>query len=540
MTGRLSRKLIFSLVATLGVSYVYLGYRITDIHRRDLEEVTFAAADRISDSIKRSIHYSMQLNHREHIYHTIKTIGGEPGLNKVRLFNEVGKISFSSDDREIATYVDKDAEACYACHSQEEPLRRLERPDRRRVFFDENGNRYVGVINAIENEPGCYNADCHAHSPEQQVLGVLDVSMSLQHVDQVTREGRNWMLLQLTLAALIAAGVLSAFLWRSVLRPIRHLIVGTERVAEGRLDYRAAIESNDEIGLLCDSFNRMTEQLEQARKELTDWAQTLETRVEEKASALKRAHDQMVQVERMASMGKLAAIVAHEINNPLTGILTSARLVQKRLLKKNEASDSDTLEHIQMIADEAGRCGEIVKNLLQFARPQSHEPKPADINQIIRDCVRLVAHKMNLLGLEAKLNLDDSLPPVTCDAQGLKQALVAILINACEATGSGGGEIQLGSLYMQDRQMVRFWVADNGCGMDEQTRERMFEPFFTTKEEVKGVGLGMAVVSGIVRAHRGEIEVESRKGVGTKVTILLPTGEDVPNTGQTSGQVDPA
>ncbi|MFZ0428709.1 MAG: ATP-binding protein [Acidobacteriota bacterium] len=510
-----------SLVGCLGVIFALFGYQLTEQHRRDLEAVNFEAADRISDSIKRSILYSMQLNHREHIYHTIKTLGGEPGINKIRIFNEVGRISYSSDDAEINTLVDKKEEACYACHNQEEPLSRLPRPDRRRIYFDPQGNRILGLINAIENEPRCYEASCHAHSPDQRVLGVLDVTMSLASIDETIRKGRSVLLAELALSVLVVSIVLGVVVWFLVHRPIRQLMTGTEKLAAGDLDFRIQVDSRDEMGALGRSFNRMTEQLKQAHSELTAWAQTLESRVEEKTAALRDAHRHMIQVERMASMGKLAAIVAHEINNPLAGILTSARLVLKRLSRQGVPED-DTTEQLELIAQEAGRCGDIVKSLLQFARPRSEVRQPEDLNALVRDALRLVQHKMNLMSVETQFNLAEGVPPVICDSQGIKQVLVAVLINATEAVGSAGGQIVLGTCFLADQGLVEVSVRDNGCGMDEQTRQRIFEPFFTTKEDAHGVGLGMAVVSGIVAAHGGEIRIDSAVGLGTTVTIVLP------------------
>lgn len=548
MSGRLSLKLIVALVGTLGLVFGFFGYQLVELHRRDLEQVTFEAADRISDSIKHSILYSMQLNHREHIYHTIQTMGREPGINKIRIFNEVGRISFSSDVGEIGRYVDTQAEACFACHAQEEPLTRLDRPDRMRIYFDQ-GHRTLGLINAIENEPGCYNAVCHAHTADQRILGVLDVTMSLDQVDQTIYLGRNLMVAQLLSAMAAISVVLGGLAWFVVHRPVRQLMIGTERVAAGDLDYRIPVSSRDEMGALGGSFNRMTEQLGQARGELTDWAATLETRVEEKTSALREAHRQMLQVERMASMGKLAAIVAHEINNPLAGILTSVRLVLKRLRGRELEKElgEDMVEHLEMVAQETSRCGDIVKNLLQFSRPRGGERRPEDINRLIRDSVRLVQHKLNLMNVETQLELDEGLPEVVCDGPGIRQVLVAVLINACEAIGPSDGLIVVGSRRLEEEEKVAIWVEDNGCGMDERTQRRMFEPFFTTKEEVRGVGLGMSVVSGIVSGHDGEVRVHSKLGEGTRIAVALPlvgriveAGADFDGEAEDGGRAEPS
>lgn len=523
MFHRLSVKLILTLGGVLALIFAIFGYQLLEQHRRDLERVTFQAADRISDSIKRSILYSMQLNHREHIYHTIKIIGGEPGIKKVRIFNEIGRITFSSDENEIGTVVDKQGEACFACHSKSEPLNRLDRPDRRRIFIDEAGDRVLGLINPIENAPECYTAACHAHSPEQRILGVLDVTMTLREVDQTIAAGRRLLIIQLASAVLAVAVIWGGLIWWFVHRPVRELTAGTRRVAEGDLSWRIRVESRDEMGELGRSFNEMTDRLREAQENLRRWAETLEARVEEKTAELRKANEQMIQVERLASMGKLAAVVAHEINNPLTGILTSARLLQKKLERVSGEDYADCREHLQLIAEEAARCGEIVKHLLQFARPQTEVRRPEAVARLVHDSIRLVQHKIDLMNIQLHVEIPEELPRIICDAQAIKQVLVAVLINAAEAIGSAGGEIAVTAREDPASGMVEIAVRDNGCGMDPETMEHIFEPFFTTKEDSHGIGLGLAVVSGIVSAHNGAVEVESQVGEGTVVRIKLPS-----------------
>ncbi|GAB4240511.1 MAG: ATP-binding protein [Acidobacteriota bacterium] len=523
MFHRLSVKLILTLGGVLALIFAIFGYQLLEQHRRDLERVTFQAADRISDSIKRSILYSMQLNHREHIYHTIKIIGGEPGIKKVRIFNEIGRITFSSDENEIGTVVDKQGEACFACHSKSEPLNRLDRPDRRRIFIDEAGDRVLGLINPIENAPECYTAACHAHSPEQRILGVLDVTMTLREVDQTIVAGRRLLIIQLASAVLAVAVIWGGLIWWFVHRPVRELTAGTRRVAEGDLSWRIRVESRDEMGELGRSFNEMTDRLREAQENLRRWAETLEARVEEKTAELRKANEQMIQVERLASMGKLAAVVAHEINNPLTGILTSARLLQKKLERVSGEDYADCREHLQLIAEEAARCGEIVKHLLQFARPQTEVRRPEAVARLVHDSIRLVQHKIDLMNIQLHVEIPEELPRIICDAQAIKQVLVAVLINAAEAIGSAGGEIAVTAREDPASRMVEIAVRDNGCGMDPETMEHIFEPFFTTKEDSHGIGLGLAVVSGIVSAHNGAVEVESQVGEGTVVHIKLPS-----------------
>ncbi len=532
LPGNLSVKLVVYLVAGLGIVFGLIGWQHTLLHRRDLEERTFASADRVSETIKRSARYSMLSNHRDEVYHIITTIGAQPGIGRIRIYNEQGRISFSTDEREVGTFVDKKVEACVSCHAQEQPLTRLNRPDRLRIFHNEKGERLAGLINPIENEPGCWNAECHAHPANQQVLGVLDVTVPLATLDAMIAHGARRMVGD-TVIGISAVSLLAGLLtWWVVQKPVTRLVRATRRVAAGELEAKIPVESRDELGVLAQSFNQMTEDLRHARDEVAGWTRTLETRVDEKTAELKKVHQQMLHVERMTSIGKLAAIVAHEINNPLAGIHTYARLLMK-LADRGELDPASAKENLSLIASESARCGEIVKGLLQFSRPdQRTEMHPGDLNEAVRHSLRLVEHKIKLMAVKTRVDLDPDIPQVLCDRQQVIQALVALLINACEATAGNEGEIvvttrRLGSGGQPPGPSVpagargggEIRVRDNGLGMDEETKARIFEPFFTTKEGEKSLGVGLAVVMSIVNRHAGEIEVESAPGAGTTFTL---------------------
>ena len=532
-TFNLSVKLTLCLVLSLLVVFSVLGWQTVQLHRQHLEEMTFSSADLISDTIKRSTRYSMMKNHRDEVYQIISTIGTEPGIGKIRIFNQDGKISFSTDVREAGTVVDKRAEACTACHVQEEPLTRLNRPDRRRIYTASDGTRRLGLISPIENEVSCSTAECHAHPSGKQVLGVLDVTLSLARVDESTAQSSGRMLAVFAAAMLIVPMFVGLPVWYMVHRPIKQLTLRTQQIAAGKLDGEILVTSRDEIGELAASFNRMTQELNRAQSEITEWNRTLESRVAEKTQELKRASEQMIQVERMASIGKLASIVAHEVNNPLTGILTYAKLLLKKIKKNGErpAGLEDAQQHLEVIASESARCGELVKGLLQFARQSPVSLGRNDVNELIRQAMRLVQHKMDLMNLQVRLRLQEALPALVCDAQLIKQALVALLINACEAVRPGEGIIEVDSRSVAETDALEIVVRDNGIGMDETVQRQIFEPFFTTKEAGKGVGLGLAVVYGIVSQHSGTIEVKSHRGEGTTFTLRLPVqqrkGEEV-------------
>ena len=518
----LSLKLTICLIGVMVITFSLLGYRSVRLQRHNLEDTTFAAGDRIGETIKRSTRFGMLNNHSEQVHETIKAIAAQPGMNKIRIFNEEGKVRFSTDEHETNGQVDKKGEACYGCHAEQQPLARLNRPDRMRIY-ESGGERILGLINPIENEPSCYNAACHAHSPDKQILGVVDVTLSLAKVDEQIGDAGRQMILNFIAAILVISPMIGVLVWLMVNRPVKRLIVGTKRVAAGDLDYRIDAGSRDELGELAMSFNRMTTEVKRADSELNEWARTLESRVEEKTAELKQAHAHILSVERMASLGKLAAIVAHEINNPLAGILIYAKLLLKKLRNGDTPLDTGEYQaHLDMIATESARCGDIVKNLLQFSRQSKPNLEPSDLNEIIRQSLQLVRHKVDLMGIKTALDLDDGIPAIVCDAQQIKQAIVALLINACEAMLPGEGRLEIVTRFLADEMRVEIRVADNGIGMDEETRRRVFEPFFTTKEQGKGVGLGLAVVDGIVNTHSGDIRVESAPGRGTTFIISLP------------------
>lgn len=519
-----SVRLALWLIASVALVFSLLGYQTVRLHRRDLERMTLMSADRTSDLIKRGLRYSMLRNHRDEIYHTLLTIGAQPGIHKIRIFDKEGRISFSTDAREVNTLVDKRAEACYACHAQEQPLARLERPDRVRVYVGDRGERILGLINPIENEPGCSTASCHAHSPTQSVLGVLDVTLSLAPVDDAIAHGRRQLVLLFLGSILFVAFVVVAVTLTMIHIPIQHLKRGTERVAAGDLDYQIPLASRDELGELAASFNAMTREVKRAHEDVTNWARTLQQRVAEKTAELQRTHEQMRHAERMASLGKLAAIVAHEINNPLSGILTTAKLLLKKLGDHGLPAEElpNVRQHLELIASESARCGEIVKNLLQFVRPAPARLQPEDLNVLIQQALRLIRHKIELMSVQTDVRLDPSLPPLVCDGQQIRQALVALLINACEAMRPEEGVLTVRSRFLPEAQQAEITIRDNGIGMDEETQRHIFEPFFTTKEKQGSLGLGLSVVLSIVHRHGGEISVQSALGQGTTFTLRLP------------------
>lgn len=503
------------IIVTSGVATI-LGIRASS---EQWSQTVQKCAQRFSRLIKRSTHHGMLLNRKDDVHYIIQTIAREPEVDGVRVYDKQGVIIFSADADEIGSQVDLRAEACIACHDGSRPLQAVPAPSRVRII-DSGGPRVMGLIAPIENEPECSNAACHAHSPDQTILGVLDVKMSMVAADAGLAAVQRQAIITAVFTALLAGFVSALFIHRLVRRPVHRLIAGTERVSAGHLETELFVEGEDEIADLGRAFNRMTHDLRRAKGELTQWSDKLETRLVEKTDELNRTQRQVVHMEKMASLGKLAATVAHELNNPLAGILNYAKLVERTL--REDAAEADQQElgrFLNLIQKEAGRCGSIVRNLLLFARSSGAEFALHSVNAVIDRSLMLVRHHLEMANVTQECVLLEGDDRIVCDADQVEQALVALFVNAVEAMPDGG---TLSVAARDAGESVLLTVGDTGVGISEESIPQLFEPFYSTKEKAGASGLGLAVVYGIVQRHHGTISVDSELEHGTRFNISLP------------------
>lgn len=438
-------KLRIGLVAILGVALVtavvvgLMSAVIVRTHRAALLAQLTTGADQLSETIVRSTFQDMLLNRRDALHREIVTIGRQPGIERVRLFNATGRIVFSSDESEIGRSVNKQAEACFACHAADRPLQKLPMKARSRLFTTAGGERVLGMIRPIHNEASCWNAPCHAHPDHNAVLGVLDVNLSLAAADaQMARDQR-----QLALLAIVAIVASSLLLWALntwlVGRPVAALIAGTRKVADGDLTTTIPVTSRNELGDLAGAFNDMVRRLGDAQRQLT-------------------------QADKLASVGRLAAGVAHEINNPLTGVLTYASFLQKRLQDRPEvAADLD------VIVRETKRCREIVRGLLDFSRQTPPRRQPTDLNDVVRKAVAVLLNQLTLARVSLDFALAEGLRAIEADANQIQQVTVNLILNAADAIGEAGGTIRVSTrdvdLPARGHQVLRSAACPKGCDL---------------------------------------------------------------------------
>jgi len=331
------------------------------------------------------------------------------------------------------------------------------------------------------------------------LIAVARVPLSAARLASRDMVSGLWVISLVLLLVVAVAGMVFA---DRVTRPIVNLSRAIREIGRGEFDVEVRVESADEIGALAASFNRMAAELQ------------------ERDGALRRAQEQLVQSEKMAAFGQLGAGIAHEVKNPLAGILGCAQL---SLRKAERGSPAE--KNLRLIEKETRRCKAIIENLLRFARQERVVMRPTDVNRVVHDAIEIVGHQPEMRRLELHEELAGDLGPVHANANQLQQVVMNLIMNAQQALGDRSGTITVRSRRERDGG-VRISVSDTGPGIPEEIRHKLFEPFFTTKTGRQGTGLGLSVSYGIIKDHGGEISVRSSPGEGAVFTIHLPLLEE--------------
>jgi len=416
---------------------------------------------------------------------------------------DLGGVTIFLDDYRVATNVPmSDGRRALGTRVSEEVYRRV----------IERGSRWTGRAFVVEAWR------IAAYEPIRDISG-KPIGMLYAGVLEApfTRLRNRIVMLYLAIALLTVLGlaVTANLAAGRVLRPVRELVAATGEIARGNLEHRVKPRSGDEIGRLGDSFNRMAGELKRATEGYRELNQSLEQRVRDRTRELDEARDQLLQTEKLSSLGKMAAGIAHEINNPLTSILLNSHLMEERLPK-----NSRLRENLALVIGETERCSAIVKGMLEFARQTVPNMRPVDLNGAIGKTLLLMESQMLVQQVAVNARLDRSLPRVPADEGKLRQVFANIILNAADAM-AGGGTLDVATRLDAERRSVEISFRDSGGGIPRELLTRVFDPFFSTKG-TRGTGLGLAISYGIIQQHGGGITAVSEEGKGTTFTITLP------------------
>lgn len=507
----------FSLVSSIVLLFTSALFTYFNLEtlKKTLLGLYIERADSLSETIIRATHHEMLRNDRSRLMAMIQEVSAHGEIRRIRLINKDGIITYSSDVQEIENLVDKaDEPGCRTCHLAGKTLTHATSMDLSRILKDKEGRESLGIIKPIYNEEACSSAPCHVHPEDLHLLGVLDLSVSTDEMNAQINDYRNNILVQILFLVLSISLCLTLLTQKLVNRPVKLLLEHTRAVARG--DWRLIDTTpGDEIGELAEAFNEMTRKLKKAREDREGWAATLETRVEERTRELKEMQSVLIRSEKLASLGELVAGIAHELNNPLTGIMIHAPMIAS-----DSRLDEDLREDCQTIIREAKRCSKIVGDLLDFSRVSDPHKTMSSINSVIDRTLTLVEHHPDFHDIEIVREYDEEIPEVLIDAGQIEQVLVNMLVNASQAMPDGG-RLTIRTLNLPEEHSILIQLSDTGIGIPEKDQEKLFDPFFTTKGP-KGTGLGLSVSYGIIESHGGIIEVDSRVGEGTTFSITLP------------------
>ena len=381
-------------------------------------------ADQLSKGITSATWHAMLDDHREAAYQVMQTIALKQGIDRIRMVNRGGQVMFSTNPEDRQSSVEP---------PQENP--HLDLPSRVRIFRGNKGGRLMAMTTPIYNEPSCSQAECHAHPAEVKVLGALDLRLDLDRVDREVAYMKFRVLVVTAVEVTLISLFIILFTRRFLGRPIEKLIEGTKAVSHMELDKPLDIVgSSEELDELARSFDVMRDRLRTALGEINQFTQNLETKVEERTQQLKAAQKKLLQSDRLASLGQLSVSVAHEINNPISGVLNLSMLMQ-RMLKDDGIQPERIAEfrkYLGQVTGETARVGRIVSDLLAFSRRSKPQRAQADLNRIVRTTLSLVEHKMKLSNVALEANYCEELPSVPCDPSQIQQVVLNLLLNAAE------------------------------------------------------------------------------------------------------------
>lgn len=528
-----TRSLYSRIVLMISILALFLFFAYNFIFRsvndNYIDSIIDYKSSNISSIVNAALYHSMLRNDYEELFNTLDIINNLSEMDELNLYNSSDSLVYSAYSERARHLNNPNCMLCHESMSQLFPgdgktFRVVSAETNCSMFVETDNSRHLLIRNPILNERSCYTNQCHAHSPDEVVLGSMIIHLPLKDFDDNIEASTNKYLLLAIIATVIFTGLLLMFTRSNIQRPLNELVVASNSITQGNRKVRMKVKPGqpEELRTVSSAFNEMLDKLHAANQELENWSRQLEYKVQKKSEELSSVQNELIQIERIASLGKLSASVAHELNNPLSGILVYAKLIHKQLISAEltDVKKEAALKHLKLIESETKRCGDIVKGLLDFSRKDQTDFEPCSVHEILRETYDLLHHQMKIKNIGFLTDYKAYGDMVLCSPNQIKQACVAMLVNSSEAV-SDNGEIILRTLN-NDQQSITIDIVDNGKGIAEENLQHIFEPFFSTKHEASGIGLGLAIVHGIVQSHKGVISVKSAPGKGTTMSITLP------------------
>ena len=518
------------IIAILSIFlFVSFGIIFKSVYQQYLNTVIVQSGNNVGSLVEGALYHSMMENDASALQNTLDVIHTLPGIEDVNMYNASDSLIYSSFSADSSGTINPD---CRSCHNnlasmfprKEKSYRIITADSECKMSKGINGQRHLLIRSPILNSKSCYESSCHAHKATEDVLGSLVIKVPLKDLDAAVKKSSIEFYILAILITLILASSLILVTWKEIKNPLSRLIKASVAVANGDTSTRVEIKPNqlDDMRMVSVAFNDMLDNLQTATTELENWSQQLEYKVQKKSEELGTAQSELIHIERLASLGKLSSSVAHEINNPLSGILVYTKLVHKLLSNPDltEAKKEVMLKHLKMIEAETKRCGDIVKGLLDFSKKDQEDFEPRHLHEILNETYDLMSHPVKIANINFLTDLAAKSDLIYCSPNQIKQACVAMLVNSSEAV-TDNGEIVV-KTSNPDQDTIRLDISDNGIGISAEDIPHIFEPFFSTKQNVSGIGLGLAIVHGIIQNHKGKILVRSELGHGTTMSVTLP------------------
>jgi len=522
-------RVIYIITLLSIILFLSFGLIFKSVYEQYMNTTIRQNGNNIGSMVEGALYHSMLTNDKSALQSTLDIIHTLPGIDEVNMYDNYDNLVYSSFVFDSTAQSNPD---CKSCHGNintlfpgdEKTYTIIDEENACSMTINGTGHRQLLIWSPIENEKSCYASACHAHDASEKTLGSLIIKIPLQDVDNAVITSSKHFFILATITTILLVAFLILFTRKKIKMPLNEIIHASEAVSRGDKSTRLEIKPDllDDMRMVSMAFNNMLDNLNMANRELENWSHQLEYKVQKKSEELSEIQSELIHVEKIASLGKLSSSVAHEINNPLSGVLTYTKLVHKQLSKidLDPKTKESMLKYLTIIENETKRCGDIVKGLLDFSRKDQKDFQNKSLHKILNDTFNLLNHQMKMTDINFYTDFSATSDIIHCSENQIKQACVAILVNASEAIVENG-EILMKTENTNDGH-IKLQITDDGVGIAAADIPHIFDPFFSAKQKASGIGLGLAIVHGIIHNHKGKIEIDSELGKGTTLTIILP------------------